>query len=139
MEPFEPAAADAPPPPDALFEDPALLPFLPMVYVAWADGDLSASEIEEISSRLAKLGHLGAGPLGRWLDPSRPPSACDLARLLGRIRREAGVLAVRERLSLTELGLAGFLHGVGLSRTDQRVVEALELEASLQKTNPTTR
>ena len=54
-------------------EDPQLLAYLPMLYVAWADGDLSADEIGSICSTVTRALDTEAncrGLLGRWLDPA---------------------------------------------------------------------
>lgn len=83
-------------------DDPSLLPFLPMLYVAWSDGDLSSEEIHEICERLDGDCRSRLGP---WLDPAHPPSATDLLRLLRKIRRQAPDLSRREKLTLTGLGL----------------------------------
>jgi len=89
-------------------DDPRLLPFLPMLYVAWADGDLTAKEIRAISSRLEATPGVGAAcrdVLVRWLDPDQPPTATDLGALLSSIRQAAASLPRRQRRSLTEFGL----------------------------------
>ena len=90
-------------------EDPRLLAYLPMLYVAWADGDLSADEIGSICSTVAKALDTEAGCrelLGRWLDPAQPPAAQELQSLLVTIRRAARTLDADEKRSLSELGLA---------------------------------
>jgi hypothetical protein len=38
--------------PPALFEDPDLLAFLPLLYVAWADGELEPGEIRALHARI---------------------------------------------------------------------------------------
>ena len=69
--------------PSAVFEDPDLLAFLPLLYVAWADGELEADEIRALHSRIegatGGLGRSCQDSLGRWLDPGRPPSATSCA------------------------------------------------------------
>lgn len=84
------------------------MPFLPMLYVAWADGDLTSSEIRAISSRLDATEGLDESCrdlLGRWLDPESAPSATELGGLLSNIRRAARDLPRRQRRTLTEFGL----------------------------------
>lgn len=84
-------------------DDVKLIPFMPMLYVAWADGELSDEEIRELRRSVGD----GCDPtLDGWLDPEHPPTASDLQLLLGRIRRAASSLSAREKLSLAELGLA---------------------------------
>lgn len=59
-----------------LLEDTRLAPFLPMVYVAWADGNLEPEEIGLICGEIRRRAEL-PGPcsevLGGWLDPDHPP------------------------------------------------------------------
>ena len=89
-------------------DSPQLLPFLPMLYVAWADGDLTATEIRAIGLRLEATPGVDEAcreHLARWLDPDRPPSAADLGALLSSIRQAALSLPRRQRRSLTEFGL----------------------------------
>lgn len=97
-EPKDPCAPD----------DPRILPFLPMLYVAWADGDLNAKEIQAISARLAATPGIDGEChrlLASWLDPDRPPSAAELGSLLSNIRQAALPLPRRQRRTLTEFGL----------------------------------
>ena len=96
--------------PEVFTQDASLLPFLPLVYVAWADGELSEREIEEIHARLdehaASLPQASRRALRSMLDPQAPPSAEDLGQMLGAIRTRAMSLSQRERRSLSSLGLA---------------------------------
>ncbi len=84
----------------------ALLPFAPMIYVAWADGALSAEEIGRIRAIVEAQRWTGdAGPeLDRWLDPSHPPESADLAGLLAMLRSAARDATPDERRSLARLG-----------------------------------
>ena len=123
-----PAASREPLPlPDA---DRALLPFLPLLYVAWADGDLERHEIEAARAKLKAVPELTPAQrsaLERWLDPANPPDASDLQGLLTLIRRIA-----RERRSSAQHTLADL--GRELSGTDHgpKVAQALtELEAAI--------
>ena len=100
-------------------EDPAALPFLPMLYVAWADGDLSSGEMEEICRR---LGDECGSRLRPWLDTTAPPTARDLARLLRRLESAAKGMEPGEKLSLTGFGLA-------LARLSGQVVRDAERQA----------
>ena len=79
-----------------------------MLYVAWADGDLTPKEIRAISSRLEATPGVDADCrdfLARWLDPDQPPSAAALGALLSSIRQAALPLPRRQRRTLTEFGL----------------------------------
>ena len=74
----------------AAIEDKPLLAFLPLIYVAWADGELSAEGLEGISRVIE--GHEGLkascrARLARWLRPEAPPTARELEAMLRTIRR----------------------------------------------------
>lgn len=108
--------------------DSELIAFLPMVYLAWADGELSSDEIQAICSKLAAA----RGPeadcksrLGSWLDPEQPPTVTELQTLLATIRRHAAGLAPAEKISLSRLG-------IGLARLKGSVLSAAE-EAALEE------
>lgn len=94
---------------NALLHKPECLPFLPMIYVAWADGELSEAEVQSIRRHVPMEG-LGAEAqlvLNRWLDPEAPPTSTMLLRMLRGIREAAGAegFDTNARISLTELGL----------------------------------
>ncbi len=100
-------------------DDPTALPFLPMLYVAWADGDLSDGEMEEICRR---LGWECGSRLQPWLDTANPPSARDLAQLLAHLSEAAQKMERQEKLTLTGFGLA-------LARLSGHVVKDAERQA----------
>ena len=63
-------------------------PFLPLVYVAWADSELSSQEIRFIHSNISSAPGLSSearAQLASWLDPQSPPDAHELVSLLGAI------------------------------------------------------
>ncbi|MFT4974209.1 MAG: acyl-CoA oxidase [Myxococcota bacterium] len=78
----------------------AILPLLPMIYVAWADGELSDDELSVLRAQLP--GDVPA--LDAWLDPAAPPSAEQLQQLLRRLKAAAGQLDTSDRRSLAALG-----------------------------------
>ncbi len=85
-------------------DDPRRLAFFPLLYVAWADGDLSPEETRAICARVSATEGLERGcrdHLGGWLDPDNPPSARDLRALLTAIRRGAAKLSPDRKRSLT--------------------------------------
>jgi acyl-CoA oxidase len=91
-----------------LIGHPQLLPIAPMVYVAWADGDLTDDEIRSVRSTAAEqdwLDEPAKSLLAKWLDPNSPPSATQLTRLRRAIADAAGKLADEQRWSLAELGV----------------------------------
>ncbi len=109
-------------------DDPQLLPYLPMLYVAWADGELDEAEIDDICQRFTSGEEPDGGchaALGRWLDTRRPPTALDLRRMLTIIRRGARSLELPERLDLSSLGLA-------LARSKGRDIAATERQALVE-------
>ncbi|MFI5235205.1 MAG: acyl-CoA dehydrogenase [Gemmatimonadales bacterium] len=104
--------------PDA---DRALLPFLPLLYVAWADGNLESGEIKLAQSKLGVIPGMTVEQrttLERWLDPAAPPSATDLQNLLALIRRLARERRSSAQHSLAALGqdLAGEDHGPAVAQ-----------------------
>lgn len=90
-------------------ENEEFLPFLPMVYMAWADGELSAEEIKSIQhqalSQELSSEHIHQA-LQELLDPESPPDALTLNRMLERIRLKSSALSASERQTLSSLGLA---------------------------------
>ncbi len=85
-----------------------VLPFLPMIYVAWADGDLAREELEGLKAAVESKPPMSvrarAAVLG-WLDPARPPSPRRLHALLGWVRAQADTLSRTRRWSLADLGV----------------------------------
>jgi acyl-CoA oxidase len=97
-----------PPSPHSL-DDPDLTPFLPLIYVAWADGILSREELDHIAERAPDICALEGDArtaLRSWMDPLRPPTPVDLAHLRDRIRSVAESATGEERRSLAALGVA---------------------------------
>lgn len=95
--------------------------FLPMIYVAWADGELTAQELLMIREQLAGMPWLdrrARETLRRLVDPDAPPSAELLARVLRTVRQAAKNLDDERRLHLGRLGVA-------LSKGDPNVEDAL--------------
>ncbi len=87
----------------------SLLPFLPTIYIAWADGVLSAEELTSLHRQIGERTDLDdetRALLSVWLDPNSPPSARQLQVLLSTIRSSATDLPEAQRFDLAELGLA---------------------------------
>jgi acyl-CoA oxidase len=99
-------AQSAPEARNAALTEPRLLAYLPLVYVAWADGDLDAAEMEDIRARLAatELPAPCRDLLVAWLEPGAPPSAGELASLLACLQRAGRELPEAELRSLAGLG-----------------------------------
>ncbi len=88
--------------------EPRLLPLLPLIYVAWADGDLTPAEMQGIRARIESFDWLEASArdqVARWLEPDAPPSPAQLGELLAVVRGLAARLPVAGRLTLVDLGL----------------------------------
>ena len=78
--------------------DARLLPFLPALYLAWSDGELTREETAALCGLVDASPGLDAACrtlLGDWLDPDRPPSAAELRDLLAAVRRAAAACARR--------------------------------------------
>jgi acyl-CoA oxidase len=86
-----------------------LQPFLPMIYMAWAGGDLTSAELRGLRSRLESLGNMDADSqllLDLWLNPEAPPSAAQLQILRSTIRQRVAGVPAEARSTLAELGEA---------------------------------
>jgi acyl-CoA oxidase len=115
---------------DALIESLEYLPYAPLIWVAWADGELEPAELQHIQA--LATGELRPGiddlpVLAGWLDPACPPSPAQLLALLRRIRQVGLRVPPGERLGLAELGLALARKSGGVPLPSViRAVQALE-------------
>ncbi|MBI3270831.1 MAG: acyl-CoA dehydrogenase family protein [Planctomycetes bacterium] len=85
-----------------------VLPFMPMVYIAWADGDLAPEELARVQRAIAAepgLSEQSKAAVLSWLEPARPPSPLRLHRLLTWLRLLAAELPRERRWTLADLGL----------------------------------
>jgi len=83
-------------------QDP-LLPFIPLLYIAWADGILEENEITYIESKIKENTSLKPATkkiICKWLDPLNPPSPRELAYWKNYIKENATVLNPSEKLDL---------------------------------------
>ncbi|MCP3141775.1 acyl-CoA dehydrogenase family protein [Pyxidicoccus xibeiensis] len=117
---------------------PRLAPLVPMLYVAWTDGELTHEEIRALGAAARAQPWLDLRSnvvLARWLDPVLPPSVGELTQLRDYIRRTAEQLSHSGQQSLAELGsqLAQVVTGKdGLPAPMPELTRALaELEESL--------
>ena len=84
-----------------VIHDVSAQPFLPLLYAAWDDGDLTHDELAGLRELLCSGGTVRQSLL-IWLDPHTPPSAEDLAQLSAHIQQ---VFSVRSGTrSPVELG-----------------------------------
>jgi acyl-CoA oxidase len=91
-----------------LIDNEYLAPLVPMIYVAWADGDLTDRETERIRGKAARETWLEPDEqrvLGQWLDPEDPPTARQMNRLLAWLRSVRAEMSADERCSLADLGV----------------------------------
>src|SRR5699024_7561019 len=101
---------------NCLLSNEQLLPLLPVLYIAWVDVQLTTSERRWIRAPGAVLPAFDAdseATLDAWLDPARPPTATELARLRHRIQQLAG----KRQPTLAAL-TASMQPGVGDDLTD---------------------
>ena len=85
-----------------------LLPFLPMLYVAWSDAILDGPELEALSQKMQDQTWLSPPDkqvLAHWMDPDRPPAPGQMQLWLKTIRESAAELDEAPRQSLAELGV----------------------------------
>lgn len=109
---------------DAIFSSKYLTAWMPMLYVAWADGELSDDEIAQIKSKAKLLPEADRSILETWLNPQDPPSTSQLLKLARELKMRSKSLSNAERLGLAELGAA-------LAGDDYSKAGLAELEASL--------
>lgn len=121
-------------PQSALLRDPAYLPYLPLIHLAWADGQLSPQELQAVRALVSEKMAPGidAMPvLSTWLDPDSPPSATELVQLRARIRELAKDMPLEERRGLAQLGFA-LSQQAGQEPLSRVVAAVQELERALQ-------
>lgn len=118
-------------------EDPQLRPFLPLLYVAWADMELQPEEATSVRARIAAqpwLRPAAREALDAWLDPGAPPDAAELGKLLALVDRIAVTVEPSARRSLAAFAASLAMNEEGaeaaravateLGITDDLVVEA---------------
>ncbi|MFB6344553.1 MAG: acyl-CoA dehydrogenase family protein, partial [bacterium] len=115
-----------------------LRPFIPLLYVAWSDGDLTRDEIDHVCSLLDD--YEGLDPEAReaiddWLDPDDPPTPRQLKALLRPIREIADELSLDKRRSLVELGVQmAEQEEDSISREEIKSKDILEALTELEET-----
>ena len=111
----------------------ALLPFLPLLYVAWSDGSMELAELRSICNRVVdvwKMSPEDRERFVRWLDPDQPPTERELDEMLALVRESSATLSPEDRRSLSELGSALARIGGGELSPEERVALA-EIETAL--------
>lgn len=113
-------------------EERSLQPFLPMIYIAWAGGDLTSEEITGLRNRLEELGQLDDDAqllLEMWLNPEAPPSAAQLHHLQKRLQEKIAKLPDESKATLADIGL-GLANGSG-AEPDRLRFELEAIQVSL--------
>ena len=90
----------------ATIQDP-LIPFIPLLYVAWADGVLETNEIEYIENQIQSNNSIKPETknlICKWLDANNPPSARELAYWKSYIKKNATLLSAIEKQNLFSIG-----------------------------------
>ncbi len=108
--------------------DPVLLPFAPILYIAWADGALTAEEIRDVRSHVehdAVLQGELRDALEPWLDPAKPPDAAELRELLNAIHNAGAALDPGAHASLAGLGEALATSARGAQPASRSAIRAL--------------
>lgn len=85
-----------------------VLAVLPLLYVAWADGILTPSEIKEIQEAIRQQDWMNEEhreQVCSWLDPSDPPTATEYFRWRRAIKKAAEQIPNANERPLAELGL----------------------------------
>lgn len=105
--------------------DPQLWPFLPLLFVAWADGELIDDEVATLRQQLAAdptITPEAAATLLAWLDPARPPSPSTLQAWLTELQRVASTVE-RARIDTVEQ------LGATIAGADASTLQALHIVA----------
>ena len=94
---------------DTTIVDERIRPFLPLIYLAWSDADLTPEELEGVCREVAKHNGIDMDcqvALRRWLDPNDPPTPGELEQLRSRVATWAADLALEENATVADLGEA---------------------------------
>ena len=116
---------------DAIPHSAGIACVLPFLYIAWADGLLTPTQIEQISTRIKEQAWLSEEErerLGLWLDPQNPPDATTYYRWVRRIKESARDIPNVAQKSLAELGieLAGLADVAGPTEEAKRALAEIE-------------
>ncbi len=89
-------------------EAPGIIPLLPMLYIAWADGIFSPEEFDVICQRLPEKSWFNETEkvlLANWLNPKKPPTPRQLQNWLQLIRQIAQNIPESFRRNLAAFGM----------------------------------
>ena len=110
---------------------PGVAAVLPFLYIAWADGLLTPTQIEEIGMHIKEQRWLTGEErrrLGGWLDPQNPPDATTYYDWVQRIKESARKIPHAAQKSLAELGIemASLATAAGLTEEAKRALAEIE-------------
>jgi len=94
---------------DTTLTDERVRPFLPLVYLAWSDAELSPDELEGICTEIARHNGIDIDcqvALRRWLDPDRPPTPTEFGNLAAQVVAWAADVDLPASATVTDLGVA---------------------------------
>ena len=116
---------------DAIPNSAGVASVLPFLYIAWADGLLTPTQIEQINARIKEQVWLSAEEreqLCGWLDPQNPPDATTYYRWVRRIKESARAIPDAAQKSLAELGfeISGLANVGGLTEEATRALAEIE-------------
>ena len=91
----------------SITKHPVLLTFLPIVYIAWSDAELSISEIAFIRTKIQGMDWLTTAEkaiLRNWFDGQNPPNKDTLTHFGELVRKIAATIPLSSKKSLAKLG-----------------------------------
>src|SRR5256885_8219710 len=109
---------------------PGVRALLPLLYIAWADGELAPAEISAIKDTIQRqpwLDQPSRAWLNQWLDPKAPPTAATLETLRLTVQTLAAEQGAPRRTSLSDLGVALATDGKADSAALQHIEQTLGL------------
>ena len=112
-------------------DSPGIAAVLPFLYIAWADGLLTPTQIDQINERIKAQPWLSGAErrqLSAWLDPQHPPDATTYYRWVRRIKASARQIPQAAQKSLAELGtdMAGLATVAGPTEEAKRALAEIE-------------
>ena len=116
---------------DAIPNSAGVASVLPFLYIAWADGLLTPTQIEKVSARIREQDWLTAEEreqLCGWLDPQNPPDATTYYRWVRRIKESAQAIPNAAQKTLAELGveISGLANVGRLTEEAKRALAEME-------------
>ncbi|MCB0669858.1 MAG: acyl-CoA dehydrogenase family protein [Saprospiraceae bacterium] len=88
---------------------PTVKGFIPMIYVAWADGLLSPSEVRIIRERISAMPNLDVSEreiLFNWIEPSHWPDESTFRNWMHLMKETGAEIDLNDTQSIVDLGLA---------------------------------